>query len=108
MFVVLTGKVILDFGVDGSLAMNHSYGPGALVRLPATLTKRNYSMTATVTQDAERGFWPSEALNSLLRKRPDLCQQLLAILSEKISENQQVAKALLSKEKVASPQSPVV
>lgn len=29
MFIVLSGKVSLDFGVDGSLAMNHIYGRGA-------------------------------------------------------------------------------
>jgi CRP-like cAMP-binding protein len=65
------------------------------VGLPATLTKRNYSMTATVGQNAELGFWPSEALQLLLRQRPELCQQLLAVLGERMSENQQVAKALL-------------
>ncbi|MGC2185194.1 MAG: hypothetical protein WA637_18095 [Terriglobales bacterium] len=32
-------KVILDFGVDASPAINRSYGAGALVGLPATLTK---------------------------------------------------------------------
>jgi CRP-like cAMP-binding protein len=102
MFIVLSGTVNLDFGVDGSLAINRSYGPGALVGLPATLTKRNYSMTATVGQNAELGFWPSEALQLLLRQRPELCQQLLAVLGERMSENQQVAKALLRRE---SPQS---
>jgi CRP-like cAMP-binding protein len=108
MFVVLSGQVSLDFGVDGSLAINRVYGPGAMVGLPAALTKRNYSMTATVTQDAELGFWPSEALDSLLRKRPDLCRQLLAVLSEKISENREVTKALLDKEELPSQNSGVV
>ena len=74
------------FGVDGSLAINRSYGPGALIGLPATLTKRTYSMTATVGQNAELGFWPSGALQLLLRHRPELCQQLLAVLGERISE----------------------
>jgi len=55
IFLVFSGKVSLDFGVDSPLA--RTYGPGALVGLPATVTGRNYSMTATVTEDAELGFW---------------------------------------------------
>ena len=102
MFIVLSGIVNLDFGVDCCLAINRSYGPGALVGLPATLTKRTYSMTATVGENAELGFWPPEALQLLLRQRPELCQQLLAVLGERISENQQVGKSLLRRE---SPQS---
>jgi CRP-like cAMP-binding protein len=108
MFIVLSGRVILDFGVDASPAINRSYGAGALVGLPAALTRRNYSMTATVAQDSQLGFWPTEALDSLLRKHPDLCRQLLGVLSEKISENQQIAKALLSKEARQSQHSGVV
>jgi CRP-like cAMP-binding protein len=57
MFLVLEGKVSLDFGVDGSNPLNRAYGPGALVGLPATLTGHNYSMTATVTEDAESGIY---------------------------------------------------
>ncbi len=108
MFIVLSGTVLLDFGADGSLAVNHTYGRGALVGLPAALTKRSYSMTATVVQDAELGFWPAEALNTLLRKRPDLCRQLLAVLGERIAESRQVAKASLNKEKPSAQHSNVV
>jgi CRP-like cAMP-binding protein len=47
MFIVLSGRVSLDLGVDS--AFSHTCGEGALVGLPSTLTQRNYSMTATVT-----------------------------------------------------------
>ena len=92
MFVVLSGKVSLDLGVDS--AFGRTYGPGALVGLPSTLTRHNYSMTATVTEDAELGFWSPDALDSLLCKHPGLCQPLLAILGEKIAENHEVERAL--------------
>jgi CRP-like cAMP-binding protein len=98
MFLVLRGTVSLDFGVDSSAKLASAYGPGALVGLPATLTGRNYSMTATVTDDAELGFLTSLAVNSLLRQRPDLCQQLLTILGEKISQTRQITRALLNNE----------
>ena len=106
MFVVLGGRVSLDFGVDAVFA--RSYGPGALVGLPATLTKSAYSMTATVTEDAELGCWPSAALDSLLRERPDLCRQLLAILGERLAENQQITKALLGRTKQPPQRSDVI
>lgn len=77
IFLVLSGTIKLDFGVDTPHA--RCYGPGALVRLPATLTKQNYSTTATVTDNAELGFVPPEVLDSLLRKDPDLCSELLTI-----------------------------
>ena len=86
VFVVLRGKVSLDFGVDSAFA--RSYGPGALVGLPAALTGRNYAMTATVIEDAELVFWTPDALTSLLRNRPDLCRELLGIFGEKMAENQ--------------------
>jgi CRP-like cAMP-binding protein len=83
MFVVISGRVTLDLGVDSILV--RTCGPGALVGLPSTLTRHNYSMTATVTEDAELVFWSLEALDSLLRKRPDLCPPLLAILEGRIN-----------------------
>jgi hypothetical protein len=42
MFLVLRGRVSLDFGVDDSSPLNKTYGPGALIGLPATLTGRTY------------------------------------------------------------------
>jgi CRP-like cAMP-binding protein len=92
MFVVLSGKVGLGFGVDSDF--DRSYGPGALLGLPSTLTRRNYCMTATVTEDAELGFWSPEALDSLLHNRPDLCEQLLGTLGEKMAENYKLEESL--------------
>ena len=96
MFVVLSGKVSVDFGVDSALA--RSYGRGALVGLSATLTGRNYTMTATATEDAELVVWIREELDTLLRNRPDLRQQLLTVLGERMTENQKLAKAMLARD----------
>ena len=100
VFLVLRGTVRLDFGVDTSTALASACGPGALVGLPASLSRTNYSMTATVTDDAELGFLSLEALVSLLRKHPELCRQLLTILGAKVAQSEQVTKALLRKERV--------
>jgi CRP-like cAMP-binding protein len=99
MFVVLSGRVSLDLGVDSLLA--RSYGAGALVGLPSTITRQNYSMTATVTEDAELAYLSPDGLESLLHTHPDLCQPLLVILGEKIAESREDEKSLL--EQVSSP-----
>jgi CRP-like cAMP-binding protein len=96
LFVVFSGNVSLGFGVES--ALTRSYGPGALVGLPATLTGRSYCMTATVTEDAELGFCSLETLDSLLCKRPDLCRQLLTVLGERMAENSEMQKALLNRD----------
>ena len=94
MYIILDGKVSLDFGVDSSIA--RGYGRGALVGLPATLSKRTYSMTATVTEDAVLGYWSRNALECLLRERPQYYRELLEILGERLAENQKLMKAQLS------------
>lgn len=90
MFLVITGAIRLDFGVDVPNALNNIYGPGALVGLPATITGRNYSMTATVTDDAELGFLSCKTVKSLLGEQPEICEQLLKILSAKIADADRV------------------
>jgi CRP-like cAMP-binding protein len=100
MFLVLQGMVGLDFGVDVSAGLSGLCGPGTLVGLPATLTHGHYAMTATVTDDAELGFLSCQALVSLLRQNPAVCQQLLRVLSDKLSHAQGVTKAMRRKGKV--------
>jgi CRP-like cAMP-binding protein len=99
MFVVFSGTVRLDFGIDCPLS--RSYGPGALLGLPATMTNRNYSMTATVTEDARVGLWTPGALKTLLLQHPELCQQLLVLLCERVAENHEIMKALHEKQEIS-------
>jgi len=104
MFRVVRGKVSLDFGVDS--AFGRVYGPGASIGLPATLTRRNYAMTATVTDDTELAFWALKDLDSLLQSAPTSADSLLGILGERMAENQRMMKALLSKEQLPLEQAP--
>jgi CRP-like cAMP-binding protein len=104
MFLVLRGTVSLDFGVDGSSPLNKAYGPGALIGLPATLTGRTYSMTATVTDDAELGFVSSEALKALLHEQPQACQELLTMLTAKIVQTDEVTRAMLGRKSTPGPE----
>jgi CRP-like cAMP-binding protein len=74
------------------------------VGLPATLTGRNYCMTATVTDDAKLGFLSVEALKSLLREQPALRLQLLDILGDKMAQVDQLRTAMQNKETVPAPE----
>jgi len=94
MYLIMKGGVTLDFGVDVPAAIASVCGPGALVGLPATLSRGNYSMTATVAENSELGFLTPQDLVSLLHQEPALRQHLLTILSEKVAHSEQVAKAL--------------
>jgi CRP-like cAMP-binding protein len=95
MFVVLSGRVSLDLGVESLLA--RSYGAGALVGLPSTITRQDYSMTATVMEDAELGFVSLDGLEVLLREHPDLYHPLLVMLGEKVAESREDEKAVLAR-----------
>ena len=106
MFLVMKGTVRLDFGVDASTALGNICGPGALVGVPATLSRTNYSMTATVTEDAQLGFLTPQAVAALLREQPGLRQHFLTILSAKVAHTEQVTKALRCNQK--SPDLPLV
>jgi CRP-like cAMP-binding protein len=104
MFLVLRGRVSLDFGVDGSSPLNKAYGPGALIGLPATLTGRPYSMTATVTDDAELGLVSCETLKALLREQPQACQELLTMLTAKIVQTDEITRAVLGRNSTLGPE----
>lgn len=96
VFLVFSGKVSLDPEIPQT-PVRH-YGAGALVGVPATLTRHNYAMTATVIEDAELGFLPPQVLDPLMKSNPEFCQELLKLLSERMLEIQQLHKALLQKE----------
>src|SRR5215469_10150189 len=76
-FLVLSGEISVQY--EAGTPAQQSYGPGALIGLPATITKTNYSMTATVVESGEFGFLSSETLGSLIRNNPALSQHLLAL-----------------------------
>jgi len=94
MFVIFHGTVILDFGIAPSEDVADICGAGALVGLPATLSQGNYTMTATVVKDADLGFLSTQNLFDLLRSEPEVCKQILQIMSLKVSQVYELQKAL--------------
>lgn len=65
-------------------------------------------MTATVIEETEVSFWSLDALNTLLRRRRDFCDQMLTILGQKMAESQALAKSLAYGDKQPAQASRVV
>ena len=94
VFVVRKGKVSLD--LDGSKVASRTLGPGSVLGLPATLTGKPYSLTATVARDCELDFIPRRAALRLLHENSFLCFQALRILGSEISDMRGALDKLLN------------
>ena len=92
LFLICSGKVSL--ALDG---VNAAFPPrilraGSVVGLPATVAGSPYSLTAKVIEDAELAFVPREALVDCLRQNPQLCFEVMDMLSGEISGTRSVLK----------------
>jgi CRP-like cAMP-binding protein len=56
------------------------------VGLPASLSDSAYSLTAEVSEDAELVFLSRQRLLDLLREKPELCFQVMSILTEELTQ----------------------
>jgi CRP/FNR family transcriptional regulator, cyclic AMP receptor protein len=85
LFLIRSGKVSL--ALDGANASFPSriLGAGSVVGLPATVAGSPYSLTAQVVEDAELAFVPRDAVVDCLRQNPDLCFEVMDMLSGEIS-----------------------
>ena len=85
LFLIRSGKVSL--ALDGANASFPSriLGTGSVVGLPATVAGSPYSLTAQVIEDAELAFVPREAVVDCLRQNPQLCFEVMDMLSGEIS-----------------------
>jgi CRP-like cAMP-binding protein len=57
---------------------------GCLLGVPASINRHPYSLTATVSEDAELRFVSTQQLAKLMESEPALTMQLIAMLSEEV------------------------
>jgi CRP-like cAMP-binding protein len=57
-----------------------------VVGLPATLSDSSYSLTAEVLEDCRLIFLSRQSLLELLRQKPELCFQVMSILTEELAQ----------------------
>ena len=86
IFLIVEGAVRL--GVDGNPPSFpwREVGVGSVVGLPATLSDTSYSLTAEVLEDSCLIFLPRQSLLDLLRQKPELCFQVMSILTEELTQ----------------------
>jgi len=85
IFLIRSGRVSVGLDTENTAFPPRILGPGAVVGLPATVAGFPYSLTAEVIDDAELAFVPRPALLSCLQSNPQLCFEVMDLLSSEIS-----------------------
>jgi CRP-like cAMP-binding protein len=85
-FLVVHGAVRLGLERDPRGFPSRRLGPGSVVGLPATLSNCAYSLTAEVMDEAQVLFIPAARLLNLLREQPQLCFDVMNILTEELTQ----------------------
>ena len=92
VFLIRSGKVRLALDGANSSFPSRILGPGSVAGLPASVAGSPYSLTAEVIEDAELAFVPRQTLLACLQKNPQLCFEVMDILSGEISQTRSVLK----------------
>lgn len=92
VFLILSGKIRLALDGASSSFPFRILGPGSVAGLPASVAGSPYSLTAEVVEDAELAFVPRLALLECLQKNPQICFEVMDILSREISQTRSVIK----------------
>ena len=85
-FLICDGEVSLGLDCPSSIYPARVLGPGAVIGLPATVSGNPYSLTAEVVEDAELRFISRETVMQCLRSHPQLCMEVMEILSDEICD----------------------
>jgi CRP-like cAMP-binding protein len=92
MFLVCSGKVQMALDAMHPAFPPRLLGEGCVVGLPSAVAGSDYSLTAEVIEDAELAWVPQKELRGCLRENPDLCMEVMNILSREISETRAAIK----------------
>jgi CRP-like cAMP-binding protein len=90
IFLLLDGSARL-FMRDGRRGAEiassaRTLGPGCILGLPATLCSTTYNFTAQAIDRCRVGHIETAKLNDFLRQRPDLCMQIVQIMSRELAD----------------------
>jgi len=92
LFLIRSGKVSLALDGANAAFPSRILGAGSVVGLPATVAGSPYSLTAQVIEDAELAFVSRDAVVDCLRQNPDLCFEVMDMLSGEISGTRSALK----------------
>ena len=92
IFLVCSGKVQVGLDEVNPAFPARILRAGCVAGLPATVAGSPYSLTAQVIEDAELVFIPRQVLMDFLRQNPQLCFEVMDILSGEISGTRSALK----------------
>lgn len=73
-------------GLDGSPIIDRVLAPGALLGVPAAMCAKQFQFTVTALRDCELGYVETSALNDFLRAHPELCMEVVQMMSDELLE----------------------
>lgn len=96
VFIVRAGRIGLYLDYESKALPRRTFGPGAIVGLPASVSGNPYSLTAEAIHESELAFVPRHALIQCLKDNPTLGFEVINMLSSEICDMRSMLKALPS------------
>lgn len=85
VYLVRRGQVRASLqAANGEEVLCRIVDTGTLLGVPATMCAKTYQFTAVALTDVEIGFVSAEQLNEFLRTRPEICMQVVGMMSDEI------------------------
>jgi CRP-like cAMP-binding protein len=92
IFLLCRGKARLTmYSRTGDKLAFRTVGPGYLLGLPASMRKQPYNYTVELLEDSQVAFIRNQDIPALLRRRSDLCFQVVQTLCHELRRLQRAA-----------------
>jgi len=86
VYLILSGEIRLGLERDPRGFPSRVIGVGSVLGLPSTLSNSPYSLTAEIMEDSILIYVAGEPLRQLLREQPQLCFDVMSILTEELNQ----------------------
>lgn len=87
VFLMVHGRARLSMRADNGRNVTYrNVGPGYVLGLPSTILNKPYLFTAELLDDSQVAFIPAEDVVEFLRKRSDLCFDVVQLLGGELME----------------------
>ena len=87
VYLLLSGRANLSLRADNGRGITYrNVGPGYVLGLPGTILNQSYMFTAELIDDSQVAFIPSADVVEFLRKRGDLCFEVVQMLGAELMQ----------------------
>jgi len=94
VYLILTGQTRLGLERDPRGFPSRLIGAGSVLGLPSTLSNSPYSLTAEIVADSLLIYVSGDILRRLLRDQPQLCFDVMTILTEELNQTRAALERL--------------